>query len=476
MGVVTVGSVLASQASFIAPASAGATASSVVVTSCADSYAGSLRAAIDFANSIADNTQVTFSVPPTCTTISLESALPWISKPIDIKGPGANKLSIKYPSGERGSLFNSEASGSLAISGLTLKGGSIFVRPTDFSSNSTVRINGIVINQSSAYDVLDLDSSGNSGSTAIVENSTFTGIKSKPGSPINYLVFNSGYDLTFKNNTVVNNSFAESMIYTQSAGNSLVEANTIVKNDTGTSGPTDGDTFAGVSLFGNLIAELDTSGNEVCETNVVDQGANLFDSQPTGCAVLPTGIQADGSSAVIANLTDTIADSLTLDLGTTPTLELLAGSPALNYYSLGDSGISGTLPAKDQRGLSRPYGTGYDVGALEYRPKVQPKVTPKSSKITFDSGSVVLSKAQKAKIKIAVSSASENTKYVVTGTAGDLPNVSTKSEKALAKKRAKVVKKYLVKLGVSSKNIKIKTKITRTGVKPVSVLVRYLAS
>lgn len=474
VGVVTVGSVLVSQASFLAPASA---ASKVVVSKCTDSGSGSLRAAIETANANADNTQVTFSVPSSCTSISITSALPTMTQPIDIKGPGANKLTIDaLSSNHKGALLVADTSGSFRISGLTIKGGGIFrsQNGSDPMASADV-IDSVVMKQTSAFALFELNGP-NPGPKLTIQNSTFTDNQIVSGSSSNYLVFNNGFDLTFKNNTVVNNSFSESMIYTQSADNSLVEANTIVKNDTGTSGPDSGDIFAGVSLFGNLIAELDTSGNEVCETNVVDQGANLFDAQPTGCTGITTGAKTNGASAVISNLTNTIAGSLNLDRGTTPTLALQAGSPAVNYYSRGDSGALGALPSKDQRGLARPYGSGYDVGALEYRPKAQSNVALKPRKITFDSGSVVLSKSQKAKIKKAVSTAPKDTKYVITGIAGDLPNSSAKEEKALAKKRANVIKKYLVKLGVSSKNIKIKTKITRTGVKPVSVLDRYLSS
>lgn len=473
----TVGSVLASQVALLSPAAA---ASSVVVSKCTDSDPGSLRAAIETANGNADNTQVTFSVAPSCTSISLSSALPTITAPIDIKGPGANKLTLTSQGSNH--IFDAYNVSSLKVSGLTLIGGGVrHINDLNPSSPSTDVIAGVVIKNVDLNSILQF-SSDTVGSKVTVENSTFTDNNSDNSNGSGYLSHTYQFDLTFRNNTVVNNSFSESMIYSNSSDGSVLQANTIVSNVTGTIGNGE-TTFDGVKLFGNLIADIDSgirvSGGQpisVCAQNVVDQGANLFDSQPTGCDTLPTVAQTDGSSAVISNLTGKLAKSIKVERGTTPTLALLAGSPALNYYSRGDSGAQGTFQAKDQRGLARPYGSGYDVGAVEYQPKTQPSVKPKKTKIHFNASSVILSKSQKAKIKKAVSSAGQDANYVITGSAGDFSNVPREYEKALAKKRANVVKKYLVKLGVSPKNIKIKTKIYRQGVKPVSVLDRYIAS
>ena len=45
-------------------------------------------------------------------------------------------------------------------------------------------------------------------------------------------------------------------------------------------------------------------------------------------------------------------------------MALLAGSPAVNLIPPGTNGC-GTTIATDQRGVSRPVGTGCDVGAYE---------------------------------------------------------------------------------------------------------------
>jgi len=48
--------------------------------------------------------------------------------------------------------------------------------------------------------------------------------------------------------------------------------------------------------------------------------------------------------------------------GPTATIPLLAGSPAI------DAGDAAACPAVDQRGISRPYGAGCDIGAFESAP------------------------------------------------------------------------------------------------------------
>lgn len=52
--------------------------------------------------------------------------------------------------------------------------------------------------------------------------------------------------------------------------------------------------------------------------------------------------------------------------GPTRTMALLAGSPAIDAGTAVFTGVA--IPGKDQRGVSRPRGSGYDIGAYEYVP------------------------------------------------------------------------------------------------------------
>jgi outer membrane protein OmpA-like peptidoglycan-associated protein len=94
--------------------------------------------------------------------------------------------------------------------------------------------------------------------------------------------------------------------------------------------------------------------------------------------------------------------------------------------------------------------------------------------VSFASGSIVLSKATKAAIKSSVKKAGKKAKYTVTGTAGLVSGVPAQHTKNLAKLRANAVKAYLVKLGVSKKNIKTKTKVIRPGLAPkTKIIAKY---
>jgi outer membrane protein OmpA-like peptidoglycan-associated protein len=97
--------------------------------------------------------------------------------------------------------------------------------------------------------------------------------------------------------------------------------------------------------------------------------------------------------------------------------------------------------------------------------------------VSFAAGSIVLSKATKAAIRASVKKAGKDAKYTVTGTAGLVSGVPTQYTKNLAKLRANAVKAYLVKLGVAKKNIKVKTKVLKSGLSPkTKIVAKYTAS
>ncbi len=467
VGVATAGSVLATQASLMTPAAA---VSNQVVTSCADSGNGTLRTAITNANAQPDNTRVTFNLPSSCSgTITLATALPRIAASIDIQGPDASKLTVDgraltsidfdfndyiFDVNELATTFN--------VSGLTLKGAGIRHVVDVSRSPITDVIDGIVINQADRVDTI-LTFTGNAGSKATIENSTISDNHSAGEVGVRWMLVNYQSELTFKNNTVVNNSFAESMITSSGTEAAVVQSNTIVNNATGTGGWGEM-SFYGVSLFGNIIANLDTHGFDTC-AQVLDKGANLFDAQPTGClplqpvgqpaATLPTVPQADGSSAVIANLRNTLSSSLALNSGSTPSLKLLPGSPALNYYQANDSGIHGTLLTTDQRGLARPSGSGYDVGAFENQESTC--TTANLGVVRFNKNSAKLTKAGKKTLDKYVSSIVASGCRTVTlngysAAIGDTTKAKTKFRKNLSKKRAVAVQKY-VKSALATHNV-----------------------
>jgi outer membrane protein OmpA-like peptidoglycan-associated protein len=100
--------------------------------------------------------------------------------------------------------------------------------------------------------------------------------------------------------------------------------------------------------------------------------------------------------------------------------------------------------------------------------------TYSSKPIDFSLGTSSISATAKKNLKAAVAAAGASGKYTITGSAGQVTGVSDKAVNALAKKRANILKAYLVKLGVSKSSITIKTKVVKQGKKPkASVLALY---
>ncbi len=104
-----------------------------------------------------------------------------------------------------------------------------------------------------------------------------------------------------------------------------------------------------ITLAGTILANS-TSGSN-CFGTLLDSGYNLSSDASAG-------FSAPGS----LNNTDPILGALGNYGGPTPTIPLLAGSPAI------DGGNTATAPATDQRGHARPYGAAADIGAFESSP------------------------------------------------------------------------------------------------------------
>jgi hypothetical protein len=137
------------------------------------------------------------------------------------------------------------------------------------------------------------------------------------------------------NLTIASNSCSSpsSLYYTNG-----IAAGTQIANTNGT-----------LRLHNSIIAYGDTNGN-ACGT-ITDDGYNICSD---GTAQL-----FSGSSY---NFTDPKLGPLDDYGGSTPTMVLLAGSPAI------DGGDNVTFPPTDQRGHARPYGAAADIGAFESSP------------------------------------------------------------------------------------------------------------
>ncbi len=157
-------------------------------------------------------------------------------------------------------------------------------------------------------------------------------------------------------------------------------------------------------------------------------------------------------------------------------LGAVVASPIGLSYNLveGDNVITFTVTSTDEMTV-KTYTITVTRAAVEI-PKTPVSSTQVSKKaIEFVSGATFLTKSMRKALRKSVAVAGASATFVITGSAGRLSGVSETYVRNLAKKRANVVKAYLIKLGVSKSAITVKIKIYRVGVTPkTKILSRYL--
>ena len=191
-----------------------------------------------------------------------------------------------------------------------------------------------------------------------------------------------------------------------------------------------------------------------------------------------TKIQVSSDGMMIAALDDSGSIFVSRDGGQTIGQ---AGSQGIQFTDLALAYDGSVIHASSAGQMYRIDPSSVDSTITTSDSTPGPKPTEKSSikkiknpPIQFVSGATILSKAAKAGIKKSVKKAGTNANYVITGSAGAMAGVPNDFVKALAKKRAGVVKAYLVKLGVKKSHIKIKVKIVKSGITPkTKILIRY---
>lgn len=168
-------------------------------------------------------------------------------------------------------------------------------------------------------------------------NATLTGNLALGGNGYGSADAFGGAVYTVSNTVIsVNNTFAANAARTRSLGG--IGYGGAICNSNGT-----------VTLYNTIVANS-TSGSN-CWGTMSDGGYNLSSDASAGF-----------SAAGSLNNTDPKLGPLGDYGGPTPTVPLLAGSPAI------DGGNTATAPATDQRGRARPYGAAADIGAFESSP------------------------------------------------------------------------------------------------------------
>jgi len=386
-----------------------------VVTTLADSGAGSLRDAMTQANGSSGDT-ISFA-RGLSGTILLQSPLPTVTQYMVINGPGAAGLAING----QGAYQCFSIVYKLDLSGVTIENcnsslGAIYVASlatlnllnANLKNNMSGTGGGAIFNNGSlmlAFVTLNQNSAANSGGALFNYGSvdlayvTFNGNWSSQGGAIanegfidmsfstlagNYCrngaggggVYNPGV-FEFDHSTFINNSSTHGV---SGGGAILNEGELLGANSTFWLNTADNDggaiydngpeelTFVtiadnsapggslynlpgAVSLKATIVAHGSSGPN--CNGSVVSKGYNLSDD--SSCNLTGTGdINSRGASL------DPTGPQV--NGGITPTIALLPGSLAVNAIP---SGVCAGIVTDDQRQVLRPQGSGCDIGAFE---------------------------------------------------------------------------------------------------------------
>jgi uncharacterized repeat protein (TIGR01451 family) len=299
-----------------------------VVTSNADSGAGSLRQAIIDA---CDGATIAFDMTQVVSPITLTSAELAINKNLTIQGPGANLLTVQRSTAggtPRFRIFNIQ-SGTVNISGLTISNGDNLANGGAIENLGALTLNRLTLsnNHTSAGGSAIFNSSTG---TVALSNSTLSGNQSDGFAA----VYNQGGAFTITNSTLTGNTNVGNSpgvaIYSESSSVTNVTNSTISKN-TGQAEAVYQNSGSGSVNLKNSIVSGNIGGDV---SGITDNGNNLIGGNPL---LAPLGNYG----------------------GPTQTMALLPGSPAIN------AGTSTGAPATDQRGVSRV--GAVDIGAFESR-------------------------------------------------------------------------------------------------------------
>lgn len=372
----------------LAVSPSAATAKSFPVTNTGNAGPGSLRAAIQASNASAGPDIIGISATG---TIDLEEALPDISDDVEIRGPGADLLTVRRNSGEF-RIFTIESLAccpEVTISGITIANGLA-------ESGAGIESTAVLVLERVA--VVGNEAVASGGSTAAAEGggilsfgslllreSTISGNKAVASDGT---ILTSASDAgvgahnptTIERSTIAANvasaSSAAGEVRAQGGGlglsseSTLVTSSTVARNGVVAAGgePSIAQAANLLAAPGALLRDTivsDPLGSRSCAEPVDSGGFNIDDGASCGL-FLPTDLPATDPG---------LAPALEPNGGPTPTLALLPGSPAI------DSGNAFGVTV-DQRQLPRPsdFGAvpnalgsdGSDIGAFELEDEIAP--------------------------------------------------------------------------------------------------------
>jgi hypothetical protein len=345
-----------------------------------DGSTGTLRDAITRANNSTASFNTVSFAPGLTGPIVLQSALPALAKSILLNGPGASALTVSrsataatsfsiftIPSGVTATLLGLTISGGSAADGggihnegfldlrdsrvtgntATDKGGGIYSNPPPAAGPSGpvgVNILNSLIDDNTTAGAGGAAGIDNEAAPLLLQNSTLAGNQSTAGSNAGGLAVNGGSAMVFNSTVAANTATGTAAGGIDVAGTAQVFLqDTIVATNQGSGSEPDvrGNFLTGgYNLIGLLASGADAPG---------------FQNGTAGDQVGATGQPIDPKLGKLQN-----------NGGATPTLALLAGSPAIDT---GDPNFT-PPPVSDQRGFQRVVqgaaADRIDIGAFEY--------------------------------------------------------------------------------------------------------------
>ncbi len=384
-------------------------ASSFVVTTLADSGAGSLRAAINNSNASVGGGAITFSVTG---TIHLLSALPVLTQSATITGPGASSLAID--GGGTVQVFNIGGGITVSISGVTIRNGlASGFGGGGILNQGSLTLSSCVITGNLASSVSELFGGGifnagtltmnqctvsnnttsvpgggggaggglyNSG-PATITNSTFSGNTAAGqgnGGGIGGAIFNSpAGTLTIVGSTITGNKVTADPAAVIGGGGAILDAGTLVVNNSTISGNSQTGTASftlggGIAFFSpgtckltNTIlagnTDANSSPNPDGSGTFIDGGNNLI-GDGTGITGITNGVNGDqvGTSGTPLNPQ---LGALANNGGPTKTMLPGGNSPALGAGN--PAGFLNTDTDQRGTGFLRLANSVMDIGAVQ---------------------------------------------------------------------------------------------------------------
>jgi predicted outer membrane repeat protein len=234
-----------------------------------------------------------------------------------------------------------------------LDGGAIVV---DYGGTYVIEGNAFDLNQGSIGGAIAVYQSP--GQQVFLRGNTFAGNAATGyGGAFSFvLIEGSVAPITVENNTFHNNrAYRGGAIY---ADGIAILRNNSVSGNTASS--------AGASIF------FDDGSNTKLYNNIIANGVSSAECGGNGTYTTDgnNNLVEDGSAICMPSVTgDPLVGPLAYNGGSTQTMELLPGSPAI------DAGDDANCPATDQRGVLRPQGAHCDIGAVEMEGMIQPTDT-----------------------------------------------------------------------------------------------------